>query len=172
MHSYQPTTRALHHLKAMASWTLNSSVWQGGNRACTQHPANAIQHFHATGCSFYQFFCRGKGEGGSGSARPPSTGRDPIPTPAAAKSKEALPRTSSHSRRSQPTQALRIDGFVRPLTVQKTQAMLSEFGEIQKLWMPSIRTHAFVVFASAEQAEKCLKATSGLNWPQGNLGST
>ena len=146
---------------------------QGGNTAYRQglsHPAPGapLQQWSDL---FHALTCRGKGEGGSGSAATPSR-RDPIPTPAAAKSKEALPRTSSHSRRNQPSQALRIDGFVRPLTVQKTQAMLSEFGDIQKLWMPSIRTHAFVVFASAEQAEKCHKATAGLNWPQGNLGST
>lgn len=159
--------------KRWLSAKLNSSVWQGDNRACKQHSGPYEECLCAGSQAEVSInFCRGKGEGGSGSGRAPSTGRDLILTPAAAKPKEALPRTSSHSRRTQPTQALRIDGFVRPLTVQKTQAMLSEFGEIQKLWMPSIRTHAFVVFASAEQAEKCFKATSGLNWPQGNLGST
>lgn len=113
---------------------------------------------------------RGKGEGGSGPVAPP-TRREPIPTPAATKSKEALPRTTSQSRRNQPTQALRIDGFIRPLTVPKTETMLSQYGEIQKLWMPSIRTHAFVVFATVEQAEKCLKATNLMNYPPGNVGS-
>lgn len=139
---------------------------EGGLLLCLDHTCFCCACTSTLTLSF-----RGKGEGGSGSAAP-TTRRDPIPTPAASKPKDPLPRTTSHSRRNKPTQALRIDGFVRPLTVQKTQAMLSDFGEIQKLWMPSMKTHAFVVFATAEQAEKCLQATNGKKWPPGNVGST
>ena len=46
--------------------------------------------------------------------------------------------------------------------------MLSETGEVEGMWMPTIKTHAFVIYASQEQAEATLKATMDLEWPLGN----
>ncbi|KAF9994813.1 hypothetical protein BGZ80_007685, partial [Entomortierella chlamydospora] len=45
---------------------------------------------------------------------------------------------------SSTTRALAITNFVRPLTVNQVKRMLSEFGEIEVLWMDSIRTHCYV----------------------------
>lgn len=48
------------------------------------------------------------------------------------------------------------------------RAMLSETGEVEGMWMPTIKTHAFVIYATQEQAEATLKATMDLEWPVGN----
>jgi len=42
------------------------------------------------------------------------------------------------------TRSLIITNFVRPLTVNQVKRMLAEFGEIEVLWMDSIRTHCYV----------------------------
>ena len=110
------------------------------------------------------FNCRGKGEG-SGAATLPAN-RESLPSPASSRPSEPLPRTTSHSRRNQPTRALRIEGFVRPFTEPAAQAMLSETGDILSMWMPKIKTHAFVIYATLGQAEATLKATQNLNWPE------
>lgn len=48
------------------------------------------------------------------------------------------------------------------------RAMLSQSGEVEGMWMPTIKTHAFVIYATQEQAEATLKATMDLEWPVGN----
>jgi apoptotic chromatin condensation inducer in the nucleus len=52
-----------------------------------------------------------------------------------------------------PTAALRVDNLVRPFTLQALRALLSETGTVTGLWMPSIKTHCYVTFETAEQAE-------------------
>ena len=111
----------------------------------------------------------GKGEG-SGKAAP-SLSRDPIPAPASARPADPPARTTSHSRRNQPTRALKIEGFVRPFTEPAARAMLSQTGEIVSMWMPKIKTHTFVIYATQAQAEATVQATLNVNWPKGNPGS-
>ena len=48
------------------------------------------------------------------------------------------------------------------------RAMLSKTGEVEGMWMPTIKTHAFVIYATQEQAEATLAATMDKEWPQGN----
>ncbi|KAL0017757.1 hypothetical protein WJX77_005746 [Trebouxia sp. C0004] len=109
-----------------------------------------------------------KGEGSGTPALPPT--RD-LPTPISDVPAAPLPRTTSHSRRNQPTRALKIEGFVRPFTEPAARAMLSETGEIVSMWMPKIKTHAFVIYTTQGQAEATLNATHGLNWPKNNPSS-
>ena len=58
----------------------------------------------------------------------------------------------------------------RPLTEAKARAMLAQTGEVQGLWMPTIRTHAYVIYATQEQAQATFTATKDTEWPQGNGG--
>ncbi len=39
------------------------------------------------------------------------------------------------------------------------------------LWMPTMKTHAFVVFGSVEEATKARAALDGVEWPVGNKNS-
>lgn len=48
--------------------------------------------------------------------------------------------------------------------------MLSETGEVEGLWMPTIRTHAYVIYVTQEQAEATFTATLDVEWPKGNRG--
>ncbi|KAL6780388.1 hypothetical protein ACKKBF_B13345 [Auxenochlorella protothecoides x Auxenochlorella symbiontica] len=64
------------------------------------------------------------------------------------------------------TRALRIDGFVRPFTERAVRELLDPTGaELKALWMPSIKTHCYSVFASKAAAAAALAATAGLTWP-------
>ena len=56
----------------------------------------------------------------------------------------------------------------RPFTEPMARAMLSGKGEVEGMWMPTIKTHAFVIYATQEQAEATLAATMDKEWPQGN----
>ncbi|DBA66428.1 TPA: hypothetical protein ACH3X2_002405 [Trebouxia sp. C0005] len=119
--------------------------------------------------SVFERLQRSKGEGSGTPALPPT--RDPLPHPTSDRPADPLPRTTSHSRRNQPSRALKIEGFVRPFTEPAARAMLSETGEIVSMWMPKIKTHAFVIYSTQGQAEATQKATHGLNWPQNNPSS-
>ncbi|KAL4444627.1 hypothetical protein ABPG77_002444 [Micractinium sp. CCAP 211/92] len=66
------------------------------------------------------------------------------------------------------TRALRIDGFVRPFHERQVRELLSETGEVKALWMPSIKTHCYVVFETKAQAEATRRATYQLQWPATN----
>ncbi|KAF9173216.1 hypothetical protein BGX20_003788 [Mortierella sp. AD010] len=67
---------------------------------------------------------------------------------------------------SNTTRALAITNFVRPLTVNQVKRMLSEFGEIEVLWMDSIRTHCYVTFKEIASAEKAFSQVKGQVFPK------
>ncbi|KAF9344526.1 hypothetical protein BGX34_005584, partial [Mortierella sp. NVP85] len=62
------------------------------------------------------------------------------------------------------TRALSITNFVRPLTVPQVKRMLLEFGEIEVLWMDSIKSHCY--FKEAESAEKAYNQVKGQIFPK------
>ncbi|KAF9350555.1 Apoptotic chromatin condensation inducer in the nucleus [Mortierella sp. AD094] len=64
------------------------------------------------------------------------------------------------------TRALAITNFVRPLTVNQVKRMLLEFGEIEVLWMDSIRTHCYVTFKEVASAEKAFSQVKGQVFPK------
>ncbi|KAF9208306.1 hypothetical protein BGZ49_009268 [Haplosporangium sp. Z 27] len=64
------------------------------------------------------------------------------------------------------TRALSITNFVRPLTVTQVTRMLSEFGDIEVLWMDSIRTHCYVTFKDEASAEKAYSQVKGQIFPK------
>lgn len=40
-------------------------------------------------------------------------------------------------------------------------------GTVKDLWMPSIKTHAFAIFGSVEEAEATRQALWDVEWPDG-----
>ncbi|KAF9926249.1 hypothetical protein FBU30_004144 [Linnemannia zychae] len=61
--------------------------------------------------------------------------------------------------------ALTITNFVRPLVVSQVKRLLSESGEIEKLWLDNIKTHCYVIFKEEAEAEKAYKQTDNLKYP-------
>ncbi|KAG0250420.1 hypothetical protein BG011_008364 [Mortierella polycephala] len=64
------------------------------------------------------------------------------------------------------TRSLAITNFVRPLTVNQVKRKLSEFGEVEVLWMDSIRTHCYVIFKETSSAEKAYSQIKGQIFPK------
>ncbi|KAF9147143.1 hypothetical protein BG015_011252 [Linnemannia schmuckeri] len=62
--------------------------------------------------------------------------------------------------------ALTITNFVRPLVISQVKRMLSEYGEIETLWLDSIKTHCYVIFKEAAEAEKAYNHTNDVVFPQ------
>ncbi|KAF9141623.1 hypothetical protein BGX30_004424 [Mortierella sp. GBA39] len=61
--------------------------------------------------------------------------------------------------------ALTITNFVRPLVISQVKRMLSEYGEIETLWLDSIKTHCYVVFKETAEAEKAYNHTNNIVFP-------
>lgn len=67
------------------------------------------------------------------------------------------------------SRALRIDGFVRPLTERAVRALLDPEGvQLKALWMPSLKTHCYAIFSTKASAGAVFSATAGLRWPAGS----
>ena len=49
-----------------------------------------------------------------------------------------------------------------------TQFVCNAGGDLESFWMPTIKSTAWVVFASEEQAEATFQAVWGKEWPPGN----
>ncbi|KAJ9525359.1 hypothetical protein QJQ45_003244 [Haematococcus lacustris] len=64
--------------------------------------------------------------------------------------------------------ALHIGNLVRPFHESQLTKLISQYGTVLHLWMPTIKTHAIVLLESCEQASACLAALHGLKWPQGS----
>ncbi|KAF9945555.1 Apoptotic chromatin condensation inducer in the nucleus [Mortierella alpina] len=92
---------------------------------------------------------------------PPTTTADPVD---AEMSVEAV--TPMAAMPSETTRSLTITNFVRPLTVNQVKRMLAEFGEVEVLWMDSIRTHCYVTFKEKESAEKAYAQVKGQIFPK------
>lgn len=66
------------------------------------------------------------------------------------------------------TPALRIDHFTRPLLLPAVRTLLegaSGQRQVETLWMDKIKTHCYCVFASVDQAVRCLAEVQGLRFP-------
>eukprot|EP01024_Parvocaulis_polyphysoides_P036344 TRINITY_DN3232_c0_g2_i2.p2 TRINITY_DN3232_c0_g2~~TRINITY_DN3232_c0_g2_i2.p2 ORF type:complete len:409 (-),score=104.11 TRINITY_DN3232_c0_g2_i2:91-1197(-) len=65
------------------------------------------------------------------------------------------------------SRALKIMNFVRPFTNKSVQELLNQTGVVESFWMPSIKTHCFVIFETEEQADKTREAVYDVEWPKG-----
>ncbi|KAI8596183.1 hypothetical protein EDD21DRAFT_448039 [Dissophora ornata] len=97
------------------------------------------------------------------SAVSPTTSKASVAVVAEEYTQDAEP-VASHP--SETTRALTITNFVRPLTVNQVKRMLAEFGEIEALWMDSIRTHCYVIFKEKEAAETAFGKVKGQVFPK------
>jgi apoptotic chromatin condensation inducer in the nucleus len=66
---------------------------------------------------------------------------------------------------------IRVDGFVRPFTLPKAQALVVEMGggplvDGKGFWMDAIKTHCYATFQKEEHAIKAREALYGLVWPE------
>jgi apoptotic chromatin condensation inducer in the nucleus len=65
-----------------------------------------------------------------------------------------------------PTRALRIDGFVRPFTENAVKLLLSDnCRNVISMWMPTIKTHCYVIFSKQSEAEAARAELDGKQWP-------
>ncbi|CAD7698461.1 unnamed protein product [Ostreobium quekettii] len=108
---------------------------------------------------------------GAGAEAPTQgSGREPIPAPSRGPPKgEEASGEASVPPKPDPDQvspALRIDNFVRPFTEAAAKEMLSAFGKVVDMWMPSIKTHCYVIFEANEEALAAYNATYKLEWPK------
>ncbi|KAF9435777.1 Apoptotic chromatin condensation inducer in the nucleus [Entomortierella beljakovae] len=104
--------------------------------------------------------------------RQPETTKPSGSSPTAVKSSEAEESsegevtTNDIAAESTKTRSLAITNFIRPLTVNQVKRMLSEFGEIEVLWMDSIRTHCYVTYKDETSAEKAFDQVKGQVFPK------
>eukprot|EP00898_Chlorokybus_atmophyticus_P003169 jgi/Chlat1/3853/Chrsp26S00301 len=63
------------------------------------------------------------------------------------------------------SRALRVDNFVRPLTVPAVKELLSREGTIVEFWMNNIKSHCYVVYETEKQAADTREAVHDLLWP-------
>lgn len=63
--------------------------------------------------------------------------------------------------------AIRINNFVRPFVEKNCRELLEQYGKVTDMWMPSIKTHCYVVYETEEDAMRAYKSTYNLEWPVG-----
>ncbi|KAG0369760.1 hypothetical protein BGX24_002299 [Mortierella sp. AD032] len=81
----------------------------------------------------------------------------PVPTPAEALTADVNPTVK---------RALTITNFLRPLTIPQVRRELAQYGEIETLWLDNIKTHCYVIYKEAEQAEKACEQTNNVVFPK------
>ena len=63
------------------------------------------------------------------------------------------------------TRALRIEGFVRPFTLNAARDLLGKSGTVLSMWMPTIKNLCWVIFKTKSDAETAYEALWDLRWP-------
>ncbi|KAF8947674.1 Apoptotic chromatin condensation inducer in the nucleus [Haplosporangium gracile] len=97
-----------------------------------------------------------------------ATSKSSIVSPITTSASVVLPEPASVKADPNPStkRALTITNFVRPLVISQVKRMLSEYGEIETLWLDSIKTHCYVIFKEAAEAEKAYNRTNDVVFPQ------
>ncbi|KAF9298712.1 Apoptotic chromatin condensation inducer in the nucleus [Linnemannia elongata] len=97
-----------------------------------------------------------------------ATSKSSTASPTTTSASVVLPEPASVKDDPNPTvkRALTITNFVRPLVISQVKRMLSEYGEIETLWLDSIKTHCYVVFKETAEAEKAYNHTNNMVFPQ------
>ncbi|KAF9905475.1 hypothetical protein EC991_001642 [Linnemannia zychae] len=81
----------------------------------------------------------------------------PVPAPVDA------PATDSDSATKR---ALTITNFLRPLTVPQVRRELAQYGEIEALWLDSIKTHCYVIYKDAVDAQRAYNQINNVVFPK------
>ncbi|KAI9283312.1 hypothetical protein BY458DRAFT_448759 [Sporodiniella umbellata] len=61
--------------------------------------------------------------------------------------------------------ALLVKGFVRPLILRQAQELFSKYGNLEKFWMDSIKTHCYVIYKTVEEAREAYSQVNGITFP-------
>ena len=59
-----------------------------------------------------------------------------------------------------------VTHLTRPFSLTEFKSILSPFGEIEDLWLDSLKTQSFVTFSTSESAAKCKSELSGKQFPE------
>lgn len=86
------------------------------------------------------------------------------------KAAEAPPKEPAVAADSGCGNTLFVEHFVRPFTLQQVRRLVEAHGAVTRLWMNSIKTHAYVSFADPAAAAAARAALDGLAWPPANGG--
>jgi hypothetical protein len=65
-----------------------------------------------------------------------------------------------------PKDTILINNFVRPLVTRSVKELVGKYGDVKNFWMDSIKTHAFVTYATVESAEAAFKGINGIKFPE------
>jgi len=84
--------------------------------------------------------------------------KDPTAFPTAPS--EPVPKS-----RKEPNRALLITNLVRPFTILQLKAMLSHCGKVKSIWINTIKSRCYAVFASIEEATRARETIHGAVWP-------
>ncbi|RUO96439.1 hypothetical protein BC936DRAFT_142037 [Jimgerdemannia flammicorona] len=64
-----------------------------------------------------------------------------------------------------PTNSIYIKNFVRPLTLGQVKRLVELHGEVERLWIDSIKTHCYVTYTTAAAAETARSAIHNIKFP-------
>lgn len=64
-----------------------------------------------------------------------------------------------------PSSCLYISNLIRPLTILQVRSTLEKFGTVTRLWLDNIKSHAYVMFESIDEAIKAREALQGTKFP-------
>ncbi|KAG0280965.1 hypothetical protein BGZ95_007640 [Linnemannia exigua] len=103
--------------------------------------------------------------------RPDATNRSATVSPTMTSTPVVLPvpaQVEALTADANPTvkRALTITNFLRPLTIPQVRRELAQYGEIETLWLDNIKTHCYVIYKEAEEAEKACEQTNNVVFPK------
>lgn len=67
--------------------------------------------------------------------------------------------------RKEENRALLIANLIRPFTVLQLKTMLSHCGKVKSIWINTIKSRCYVVFATIEESQRARESLHGSVWP-------
>ena len=64
------------------------------------------------------------------------------------------------------TKIVHVTHLTRPFTLAEFKQVLGQFGEIQDLWLDSLKSQSFVTFVDCESAAVCVSGLNGKQFPE------
>lgn len=64
------------------------------------------------------------------------------------------------------TKIVHVTHLTRPFTLAEFKKVLGQFGEIEDLWMDSLKSQSFVTFIDCESAAECVSGLNGKQFPE------
>lgn len=106
----------------------------------------------------------------------PRNSEDGMPVPAPSVIKPAVnenikpPVTITPATQPKPVRSndriVHVTHLTRPFALAEFKSLLASFGEIEDLWLDSLKSQSFVTFGSVEAAQKCKLELNGTRFPE------